>query len=272
MIQSVKIEIFNFSLSGTLECGQCFRFRKDPDGIYSGVAVGHSIRLRQTDSILEVFGIDAGLFENTYSGYLGLNIDYPAIMTSLGEDKTMRKVLERVPGIRVLRQPLFETLISFIISQNNNIPRISGIIERLCRSFGDELIGGEYDFPHPGTLASLTPESLADIRCGFRDKYIIDAAQRWVSGEIREDILEHAPLNAARSELMKIYGVGPKVADCVLLFGAGRFDAFPEDVWIKRAMKELFPEGLPKSAAPYAGIAQQYIYHYARNHLFKQLR
>jgi N-glycosylase/DNA lyase len=163
-----------------------------------------------------------------------------------------------------MRQPVFETLITFIISQNNNIPRISGIVERLCDNFGEDR-GGYRDFPSAETLSELSTFDLAPIRAGFRDKYIIDAARNWVDGTVREEFLKTAPLDSARDMLMKIKGVGPKVADCVLLFSANRLETFPKDVWIKRAMESLFPDGLPECAREYAGIAQQYIFHYARN-------
>ncbi|MCL2539224.1 MAG: DNA-3-methyladenine glycosylase 2 family protein [Oscillospiraceae bacterium] len=253
-----------FSLADTLECGQCFRFRKISENVYSGVALGRSIELCQRGEELLVGGISEQVFRAKYLSYFALDVDYAKIHAELGKDATLRAIIDFAPGIRVLRQPLFESLISFILSQNNNIKRITGIVERLCRRFGEELPGGDYDFPTPQAIAGLSSEDLVDVRCGYRGDYIIDAARRWLTKEIDADSIKNAPLAEARSQLLKIRGVGPKVADCVLLFGAGRLDAFPEDVWIKRAMREFFPDGLPAAAAPYAGVAQQYIFHYAR--------
>ena len=267
MGSSIEIKVSDFSLSQTLECGQCFRFSRDYDGCYSGVALSRFMKLRQQDERFIIHTDEKTEFPDDYINYFGLDMDYAAIISEFSEDPVMRKITGYTPGIRILRQPLFETLISFIISQNNNIKRISGIVERLCCFFGEELSANIYDFPKPEILASLDPGQLSEIRCGFRDKYIIDAAKKWTSGDIDQETVKYAPLDEARAELMKINGVGPKVADCTLLFGAARFDVFPQDVWIKRAMLELFPDGLPECSKAYAGIAQQYIFHYARNYL-----
>ena len=175
----------------------------------------------------------------------------------------MKSASEYGKGIRVLNQEPWETLCSFIISQNNNIKRIKGIIARLCENFGNETENG-YTFPAPEKLACLTPEDLSELRAGFRAKYIIDAAQKVTSGEVDLKKLRNLSTDEARAELMKIKGVGPKVADCALLFSHKHISAFPKDVWIKRAMQVLFRGDLPEIAKPYAGIVQQYIFFYAR--------
>lgn len=167
-------------------------------------------------------------------------------------------------GIRVLRQDGWEALASFILSQNNNIKRITGIIERLCCQFGNPIGGGLCAFPPPERLAGLSPEDLAPLRSGFRARYLIDAARQVTGGTVDLAALSALPTAEARAELMKIVGVGKKVADCALLFGFGHGDCFPVDVWIGRALAELLPEGLPPSLAPCAGIAQQMIFHYMR--------
>jgi len=245
-----------------LESGQTFRFKSFNDG-YQGVALGKEIFIKQEDDKIEISSSDS-LAGADFNRYFSLDIDYKKIKKQLSLDPTLEEIVEFAPGIRVMRQPVFETLITFIISQNNNIPRISGIVERLCDNFGEDK-GGYRDFPTAGVLSELSPEDLAPIRAGFRDKYIIDAAIKWTDGIVREEFLKTAPLDSARDMLMKIKGVGPKVADCVLLFSANRLETFPKDVWIKRAMESLFPDGLPECAREYAGIAQQYIFHYARN-------
>ena len=169
------------------------------------------------------------------------------------------------PGIRVLHQPAWEALAAFIMSQNNNVPRIKGIIERLCTAFGDPLAWG-YDFPPPERLAGLGEEDLRVLRCGWRWEYLLDAAEKVASGLLPLDQVAVLPLPEARQALQSIKGVGPKVAECVLLYGMGRLEAFPLDVWMKRAMKILFPGKKPEDFGPYAGIAQQYIFHYCRTH------
>ena len=160
-------------------------------------------------------------------------------------------------------QPPWETLCSFIISQNNNIKRIKGIIGRLCETYGEKIEGG-YTFPAAQTLAKLEVEDLAPLRSGFRAKYIIDAARRVASGEVDLFALQNMPYEDAKNELLKIKGVGPKVADCALLFSHRHIEALPKDVWIKRALQVLFGGELPEVAVPYAGIVQQYIFFYAR--------
>ena len=167
-------------------------------------------------------------------------------------------------GNEARHENVYLHLCSFIISQNNNISRIKGIIERLCENFGEKIEGG-YTFPTAEKIASLTVEDLAPLRSGFRAKYLIDAAQKVASGAVDLYHLRYFTLDAARDELMKIKGVGPKVADCALLFSHHHDRAFPKDVWINRALDTLFGGELPEIAKDYAGIAQQYIFFYARD-------
>ncbi len=171
------------------------------------------------------------------------------------------------PGIRVLRQPFFETVLSFIISQNNHIPRITGIVQRLREHFGSQLAPGLFAFPAPEVLAALEPDDLAPLRAGFRAKYMIDAAKKIAEGTVNEKIMQSLSDQEARAHLKQIYGVGDKVADCVLLFSQGRFNTVPMDVWMKRALAAFFPSGYPDEVLPYGGIAQQFTFNWARAHL-----
>ncbi|MBQ1814910.1 MAG: DNA-3-methyladenine glycosylase 2 family protein, partial [Ruminococcus sp.] len=143
--------------------------------------------------------------------------------------------------------------------------RIKGIVDRLCESFGED-IGGGFAFPNAEALARLSPDDIAPLRAGFRNRYIIDAAQKVASGEVDLEACRTLEYEQARRELMKITGVGVKVADCTMLFGLHRIEAFPVDVWMKRALKTLFPGMTPADFGEYAGIAQQYIFHYSRMH------
>ncbi|MCL1830178.1 MAG: DNA-3-methyladenine glycosylase 2 [Oscillospiraceae bacterium] len=260
----LTIETKDFILSKTFECGQYFRFRKLDDESYVGIIDGKEVKLSQSGSTLYVVG---NLSVESLIRFFTLDLDYAAINANLKKNTALRPIVEYSYGIHILRQPLFETLITFILSQNNNIKRITGLIDTLCTNYGEALGNNLYDFPSAEVLATLELEEFSSMRFGFRDKYIYDAVHRWTVGDISCEIIEKAPLELARAELMKIKGVGPKVADCTLLFGASRFEAFPEDVWIKRALTHLFPDGLPNSIEPYAGIVQQYIFHYARAHL-----
>lgn len=255
--------ISGFSLSNTLSCGQCFRFRQDGNGVFTGIVGDRKIILRQDGD--SVIAADCSGDDPSWIGdYLGLSEDYSAINSQFSADKKLAEITALCGDIRIMKQPFWETLESFIISQNNNIPRIQKIIDKFCELFGRDM-GGYHAFPLAEDVAVLREDDLAELHCGYRVPYLIDAARRVASGQIDEDKLRQMPLDDARSSLMTIKGVGPKVADCTLLFGLYRLDAFPRDVWIKRAMAQLFPGGLPECASRYAGIAQQYIFHYARN-------
>ena len=253
-----------FDLAQTLDCGQAFRWYENEDGSWSGIVKDKCITVSKKNNGIIIENCTKSDFNELWCDYFDLNRDYSEVYTSVSKDGTLKKAADYGSGIRILNQQPFETLCSFIISQNNNIPRIKGIIERLCENFGSKC-GDRYTFPDANTLSKLSVEDLAPLRSGFRAKYIIDAAQKVASGEINLDILKTADTDCARETLMKIKGVGPKVADCTLLFGLSHIEAFPKDVWIKRAMSVLFDGELPECAKQYAGIAQQYIFYYARS-------
>lgn len=255
----------DFDLPHTLDCGQAFRWVCDENNVWSGVAFNRFLKLEKlTNGTIVLYNTTTEDFENIWKDYFDFDRDYGEIIKLLSENEVLRKACEYSHGIRILNQEPFETLCSFIISQNNNIKRIKGIISRLCENFGDKK-DGYYTFPTAEKLASLTLEDLAVLRSGFRAKYLLDAAQKVVNGEVELNTLKEMNLDDARNQLMKIKGVGPKVADCCLLFSHRHTDAFPKDVWIKRAMEVLFGGELPECAKEYAGIAQQYIFFYARD-------
>ncbi len=257
--------IEEFDLPHTLDCGQAFRWKTDENGVWSGVAFDKFLKLEKSaDGTVIFYNTTKDDFENIWYDYFDLDRNYSEIVKILSQDDILKKASEYSYGIRILNQEPFETLCSFIISQNNNIKRIKGIIERLCENFGEPK-DGYYTFPTAQKLASLSLEDLQVLRSGFRAKYLLDAAQKVAGGEIDLYNLKDIPLEQAREELMKIKGVGPKVADCCLLFSHKHTDAFPKDVWIKRAMEVLFNGELPEIARKYAGIAQQYIFFYARD-------
>lgn len=259
-------DVRDLDLEQTLDCGQSFRWEKQNDGSFSGVAFGKyvNISLDGTDMVIKNAAPED---EKIWREYFDLELDYGKIR---GDISKLHPVLEEAaryaPGIRILRQEPYEALCTFIISQNNNIKRIKGIVARLCESFGDEIDEGVYTFPTAERLAELTPDDLAPLRAGFRNRYIIDSAKKVASGEVDLELCKTADYEAARAELMKITGVGVKVADCTLLFGMHRVEAFPVDVWMKRAMEKLFPGMSANDFGEYAGIAQQYIFHYSRMH------
>lgn len=262
-IRVVLSECALFDLKKTFECGQCFRFDIDENGVWHGIAYGKEIFLYQNGNTVVMYPISKKEFQDFWWHFFDLERDYDAVNHQLSKNEILKKASEFGKGIRILRQEPWEALCSFIISQNNNIPRIKGIINRLCEAYG-ERIGNSYTFPSAKTLSRLTAEDLAPLRSGFRAKYIIDAAKKVSSGEIKLEQIATLNSDEAREILTTIYGVGNKVADCTLLFGMAHIDVCPKDVWIKRALSILFDGDFPECAREYAGIAQQYLFYYAR--------
>ena len=258
------LDVHNFNLDVTLDCGQCFRWKKLASGEWEGIAHARKLRVFMHDGNLILRDTTPEDFERFWKDYFDLGRDYGELFARFSRNPPLRRAVQFAPGIRVLRQEPFEALCSFILSQNNNIARIKGLVERLCLHFGEDC-GGFYAFPAPGVLAGLSPDDLAPVRSGFRAKYIIDAAKKVHSAEIDLLSLYAMPIDEAREVLMQIYGVGRKVADCVLLYGFGRVQCIPEDVWMKRALTQLYPKGMPNYLKPWGGIAQQTLFHYARN-------
>lgn len=253
------------NLDYTLDCGQSFRWEKE-NNVWSAVAYGRKIFVSQRDENTIIFrNTSIEDFENIWKIYFDLERDYDSIISRFVKDEHLKSASEEYYGIRVLNQEPWEALCSFIISQNNNIPRIKGIIKRLCENFGEDLGNGFFTFPSAEKLSTLTAEDLSPLRAGFRAKYIIDAAKKVSSGEINFDEILQKDINFGRESLQKISGVGPKVAECCLLYGLRKSEAFPVDVWVKRIMAELYEEGLPSCAYPEIGIAQQYLFHWRRN-------
>lgn len=304
----IEIKVKDFNLDHIFDCGQCFRWNKEEDGSYTGVAFGKaanmrfvseeeskgcecsggiSARYRGTLYIdmlnLSEEGGDAEIKRMTeiWSDYLDLKQDYSKVKTILAaKDQVMSCAICSGHGIRILRQEPWEALISFIVSQNNNIPRIKKCIEGLCERFGEPL--GEYRgkqryaFPRAEVLANLTEEDLAPIRLGYRSKYIINTAKQVVAdgGEEKLRCLRDAELQEGYDYLTSLCGVGPKVANCILLFGICKQESFPIDVWVKRVMNRLYgiDENNMKAMKCYAeetfgehgGIAQQYLFYHIR--------
>ena len=257
---SIYIKTDCFDLQKTFECGQCFRFDKNADGSYSGIAYGKSLTLYQRPDGVELFGVTKAEFEKTFFDYFDLSRDYNEINKILSRDTVLKDIIPFSRGIRILNQQPFETVVSFIISASNNIPRIKKIIASLCENFGQN-----GSFPSPQTLAECSVNDLGVIRAGFRDKYIIDCAKKIASGEIDLEKIKQMSYRDASAELQKINGVGQKVADCSLLFGFGFVNAFPKDVWIKRILAHFYGVTDEKSLNfyGYGGIAQQYLFYYA---------
>lgn len=254
-----------FNLEDTFNCGQCFRWKKNDDNSFEGVALDKYLKItKKTDKII-LMNTSKEDFENVWKDYFDLSLNYNYVRSELEKtNDKMKKICNYSPGIRILKQDPWEALCSFIISQNNNIPRIKGIINRLCENFGYQISNGVYSFPKANELSTLNDSDLDILKCGFRSKYILDAAKKVSSGEINLNNIKKMKIDLARKELQKIKGVGPKVAECTLLYGMYRLEAFPMDVWMKRAMEKIFSDMKAEDFGQYAGIAQQYIFNYIR--------
>ena len=253
-----------FALSETLDCGQAFRWRQREDGCWEGVAGGRYLCLEsQGEDIFLQAVPEADL--PFWRQYFDLERDYEELAILFRKNPCLRRALASCPGIRVLRQEPWETLCTFILSANNNIPRIKGIVERLCQGWGEAVPGtGLPAFPKPEALAPLGEEDLAPLRAGWRSAYLLDAARQVAGGRLDLEETASLPTQEAEARLLEVKGVGKKVAQCVLLFGFGRVECIPMDVWMKRVMAELYPRGFPGYLRPYGGIAQQVLFHYYR--------
>ena len=257
-----------FSLEQIFNCGQSFRFFKEGEG-YIGIAFNRVILVYETEDEVVIANTTEDDFLEVWKAFFDLERDYGAFEAHFSGDDVMAAAMAHGSGIRILQQDMWETLITFILSQQNNIARISGMVAALCKGFGDRISfsGKEYyTFPSAQKMHANLPGIFAATKCGFREKYIRSAVEMVMSGEIVLSEIKKMETTRARRELQRINGVGPKVADCVLLFGAGKFDAFPVDVWMNRAIGTLYNKETfnPQQFGPYCGIAQQYLFYYAR--------
>lgn len=277
----------------TFDCGQCFRFDEVQNSKhrveYAGVAFGRHVSFAQDGDELYIYNCDEGDFFDVWSRFLALDMDYAEInrdILSHSAGTVMDEAMEYGRGIRILRQDPFEATVSFIISQNNNIPRIKKIIESLCECCGEPIVGIEgsenlllhssgrssmRSFPSRDAIAELGEEGLYGLRVGFRAKYINDAMLRLGEGSLALDSVSAAEhTSECIDALCAVKGIGLKVASCIALFGMGRYDAFPVDVWMKRVGEKYFSADPAEFSAErfgkYAGIAQQYLFYYERYH------
>ena len=269
----------DFEPQHVFDCGQCFRWLKEEDNSYTGVVQGKVINVKKENDLIIFDNTNKEDFENIWFDYFDLGRDYTEIKNQLRVmDEHLEKATEFGKGIRILQQDGWEMLISFIISANNRIPMIQRAINNLSERYGKFI--GEYRgkkyyaFPTPEELSKVSVEDIRACQTGFRDKYIKSVVD-YVS-ENKEDVLTYRKLSTDEciKELIKFNGVGPKVADCIALFGMQKYDTFPVDVWVKRVMEEFYVEdnlSLPKirkfalnKFGDLAGFAQQYLFYYAR--------
>lgn len=265
-----------FNIEEILECGQCFRFEKLDELEYKIVACGKVLNIKQSGNEVKMYPCTEYEYENIWKYYFDMDTDYDKIKVKVSEnDEIMKKAVEYAGGIRLLNQEPYECLLSFIISQNNNIPRIKGIIGRMAERYGTNC-GDEYLFPLLEELKDVSEEDLFELRMGFRAKYIRDCIDKLLSKEVDLDIIDELTTEELLETLLKIKGVGQKVADCTMLFSMGRREVFPTDVWVKRVMEYFYFDGQETNIkvihafakdkwGNFAGYAQQYLFYYARS-------
>ena len=279
-------EIEHFDLKQTLECGQCFRYENISDHEYIVIARNHMLHIKQEDNRLYLFNCTMEEVQTIWLDYFDLNRYYGTIKNWLNDkDNRIGEAIEQKSGVRILNQEFFEMLITFIISQNKQIPHIMQIVARISERYGEYI--GEwngkryYSFPTPEALSKATEQDFVDMKAGFRAKYLVDACRRVVNQELRENELRQMDYEKALEKIQIVNGIGEKVGNCVLLFGLGRREAFPIDVWMVRIMERLYFDKPVKKEemqsfakehfGEYGGYAQQYLFYFARdNHVKKE--
>ncbi len=274
----------SFELKHIFDCGQCFRWNEEDDKSYTGVFKGNVLNVKKDNNTIYFKGIVNGNIKDIVEDYFDLNRDYTKIKKTLSKvDNNIKKGIEYGEGIRILNQDLVETILSFIISANNNIPRIKKIIERLSESYGTKIVWNKknyYAFPSLKQLENVSVEEYRNLGLGFRDKRIYDTVHMLLNNQVdyKKWYDENNTLKV-REELLSLAGVGPKVADCILLFSdLKRFDVFPIDVWVRRVMNELYIKNPDETKVNkkdieriayqkfgnLEGIAQQYLFYWKR--------
>ena len=283
--QGFSIEnIKSFDPVHIFECGQCFRWNKEEDGSYTGVFKLNVVNVKKENNTVIFKGVSQKDLKQECIEYFDLDRNYEDIKSKLSKvDDNLKNSIKYGSGIRILNQDLWETLISFIISANNNIPRIKGIIERLSKNYGNKIVFNNkeyYTFPTPDQLSKASISDLRKLGLGFRDVRVHETTKiiNYNKQKLQE-LEDEKDLNKLREELLKFPGVGPKVADCIMLFSTlKRLEVFPIDVWVRRVMNELYIknedetkvnkrelENLAKEKyGNLAGIAQQYLFYWRR--------
>jgi N-glycosylase/DNA lyase len=267
----------NFEPKHIFECGQCFRWENQDDGSYLGIAWGKVLKVEKKDEELFIYNISEAEFRDIWADYFDLYRDYGTMKEILSRDPILRDSVEYGYGIRILNQEPFEMLISFITSANNMIPRIKKSINKISEKWGTKILYKEKEyhaFPSLQQLREATVEELTECGLGFRAKYVKAALESLCSCNQDMEWISCQEPGICHAELQKFAGVGPKVADCIMLFSMGKYSAFPVDVWVKRAMQHFYqiPDASLKRIREFgiekfgelSGFAQQYLFYYTR--------
>lgn len=257
----------NFNLSQICRSGQCFRMNEPELGIYTIIAGRRYLEAGQQGDTCS-FYCDEEEFEDFWKNYFDLENDYSSYIVKINpNDKYLNDASVLGSGIRILRQDLWEMIVSFLISQQNNIVRIRRCIQNICERYGEKCtsIHGRtfYAFPKPEALAALSEDALKECNLGYRSKYVVRAARSVVSGEIDLEAISEMSYGKAKAELLKLFGVGEKVADCICLFALHHLQAFPIDTHIQQALQAHYKRGFPhRRYRGFRGVIQQYIFYY----------
>ena len=278
----ILTEVRNFELPHIFDCGQCFRWNKQENGNYIGVAFERVIEVEKQGDTVIIYNSNLKDFNDIWIKYFDLERDYSAIKSEFEKDELLKKAVEFGDGIRLLQQDPFEMLISFIISANNRIPMIKRAIENISKTYGKKLEykgNTYYAFPTLREFREATLEEVEGLGVGFRAKYIVKALEDLSNGTYDLNAIRLSDDDACHEGLKNFSGVGPKVADCIMLFSMGKYSAFPVDDWVKRAMQYFYvaPDvSLPKirkfardKFGNLSGFAQQYLFYYARENNIK---
>jgi N-glycosylase/DNA lyase len=275
-------DVENFEVDHIFQCGQCFRWNKESNGNYIGVAYGKVIEVEKKDNDVKIYNINEEEFNNVWCDYFDLKRDYKIMKDKFEKDPLLKKSVDFGHGIRILQQEPFELTISFIISSNNRIPMIKRAIENLSNKWGKAIIyKGKiyYAFPKLSDLEEASIEDVKSCGLGFRAKYVKNTVHSVYTGEADLQFIKSQEDDICHEHLQKLNGIGPKVSDCIMLFSMQKYSAFPVDVWVKRAMQFFYlaPDvSLPKirifardKFENTAGFAQQYLFYYARENNIK---
>lgn len=264
----------NFNITQIAESGQCFRMNYLEEGRYGLIAQGSYLELHQVEDEVVELTCSEEEYEALWKDYFDLEYDYQHLVNKLrsGQDTFLSAAAEYGSGIRILKQDFFEMMISFILSQNKNIPAIKSAVEALCRRYGSPMKGvgssegSLYAFPTPEQLAGATKEELRELKVGYRDEYILSASRAVVSGQLSIDAMKGYNYTEAFEALKKIHGIGEKVANCICLYGLHHIEVFPIDVWIKKILVNVYQNEFDLQLYEgHAGIIQQYMFYYMRN-------
>lgn len=281
MMNEIKIKVNCFNLKATLECGQCFRWNMINENVYIGVIQDRVIKIKQENDFIYVSSNNMYDLENVVRDYFDLDRDYKSIEKEIVKiDEHIKEAVSNSSGLRNLNQPFFECLISYIISANNNISRISRSVNAIAKEYGEKVIFEEneyYLFPTANELKNVSVDDYRKLGVGFRDRYIKDTVSKVLNGDFNINNVDKLSTEALRKELMKLKGVGQKVADCIMLFSCSRREVFPIDVWVERIMSILYFKDnsgfmkkkdillyADKNFGENAGIIQQHLFYNIR--------